>query len=220
MSRLRPMLVVEIAFWFLGALLIALFLLARLGGDWEQRRALADFGAARAATLSLSDTGAIAQPLAARPADAPSAPPTPQPTADPVESTAGSAALPVAVLRIASVELEVPVFADTSERNLNRGAGWVEGTDTPGGNGNMAIAGHRDRHFRPLKDLAVGDLMVLQSLHGERSYRVASLAIVEPEDVSPLAATEQAAITLVTCYPFHFVGNAPQRFIVRAFAVN
>lgn len=206
MSRLRPMLVVELAFWALGAVLIVLFLLARTGGDWEQRRALADFGAARAAALA--GAGAIAQPTAAA-----------QGAVDPA-ATADNATLPVAVLRIPSIELEVPVFADTSERNLNRGAGWVAGTDAPEGGGNMAIAGHRDRHFRPLKDLAIGDLVVLQSLQGERSYRVESLAVVDPEDVSSLAATEQAAITLVTCYPFYFVGNAPQRFIVRAHAVE
>jgi LPXTG-site transpeptidase (sortase) family protein len=206
----------ELACWSLGALLTGLFLVGWLGGDWQQRHALAVFSAAQAA--------AQAEPAAALPAaasgvvDAGRGPLVPLLATDVAAMVDPSATLPVAVLRIARIELEVPVFADTSERNLNRGAGWVEGTAPPGSHGNVAIAGHRDRHFRPLARLAVGDLVVLASLRGERSYRVSSLAIVEPEDVSPLAATTEAAITLVTCYPFHFIGNAPQRFIVRALA--
>lgn len=206
----------ELACWSLGVLLTGLFLVGWLGGDWQQRHALAVFSAAQAA--------AQAGPTAALPAaatgvvDAGRGPPVPSLATDVAAMVDPSATLPVAVLRIARIELEVPVFADTSERNLNRGAGWVEGTAPPGSHGNVAIAGHRDRHFRPLARLAVGDLVVLASLRGERSYRVSSLAIVEPEDVSPLAATTEAAITLVTCYPFHFIGNAPQRFIVRALA--
>jgi sortase A len=127
--------------------------------------------------------------------------------------------LPIALLRISRVGLEVPVFADTSERNLYRGAGWVKGTSAPDDGGNMAIAAHRDSYFRALKDVAVGDIIEIESITQQQTYRVVKLSIVEPEDVSSLYATDTAAVTLVTCYPFYFVGNAPQRYIVRAVAM-
>ncbi|MCA1779948.1 MAG: class D sortase [Xanthomonadaceae bacterium] len=118
------------------------------------------------------------------------------------------------------VNLEVPVFADISERNLSRGAGWVPGTALPNDGGNMAIAAHRDQYFRALKDVAVGDLLELESLSGPQDYRVTSLTIVEPEDLWPLDPADVATVTLVTCYPFYFVGSAPQRYIVQAVAVD
>lgn len=206
----------ELACWSFGILLTGLFLVGWLGGEWQQRHALAVFGTAQAATQAGLPESAPAASGAVFGADP--GPLAPSPATHVVGGNDPGAALPVAVLRIARIELEVPVFADTSERNLNRGAGWIEGTSPPGSHGNVAIAGHRDRHFRPLARLAVGDRIVLASLRGERSYRVSSLAIVEPEDVGSLAATNEAAITLVTCYPFRFVGAAPQRFIVRALA--
>ncbi|HRQ63810.1 MAG TPA: class D sortase [Xanthomonadaceae bacterium] len=218
MTRWDPSASVELACWLIGIGLILLFFAARVSGDWQHDRALVSFGEARVAAKARTEVPAIPafDPLAdegVEPLAASGAP-------DPAPDSGDTSALPIAVLRIASIELQVPVFADTSERNLNRGAGWVEGTAPPHDIGNMAIAGHRDRHFRPLKDVAVGDVVVLESLTGERSYRVTTLAIVEPEDVSSLAATEDAAVTLITCYPFHFIGNAPQRFIVRALAMD
>lgn len=125
---------------------------------------------------------------------------------------------PVALLRIPSVGIEVPVYPNIEERNLNRGAGLIDGTATPGSDGNIGIAAHRDGYFRALKDIAVGDALELRSPTQLRRYRVSDISIVQPTDTSPLQATAGPAITLVTCYPFHFVGNAPQRFIVRAMA--
>ena len=118
------------------------------------------------------------------------------------------------------VDLKVPVFADISERNLSRGAGWIPGTASPNDGGNMAIAAHRDQYFRALKDVAVGDLLELESLSGPRNYRVTSLTIVEPEDLWPLDPTDVATVTLVTCHPFYFIGSAPQRYIVQAVAFD
>jgi len=125
---------------------------------------------------------------------------------------------PVALLRIERVSLEVPIYPDIDERNLNRGAGLVDGTALPGSDGNVAIAAHRDGYFRVLRNVVVGDLLELDSLSDTRSYRVSDITIVDPTDVSPLDPTTQPAVTLVTCYPFYFVGNAPQRYIVRAVA--
>ena len=82
--------------------------------------------------------------------------------------------------------------------------------------GNSGIAGHRDGFFRGLKDIARGDTIELDTLHGTDVYRVERTWIVEPEDVSVLDPTPEPALTLVTCYPFYFRGSAPQRFIVRA----
>jgi sortase A len=126
--------------------------------------------------------------------------------------------VPAALLRIPHVDLEVPVYVGTSERNLNRGAGLVEGTASPGSDGNIAIAAHRDGYFRVLKDVSLGDLLELESPTGQRRYRITDLVVVEPTDVWPLHATDEPTVTLVTCYPFYFVGSAPQRFIVRAVA--
>jgi len=84
------------------------------------------------------------------------------------------------------------------------------------GEGNLGIAGHRDGFFRPLKDIVVGDSMELLTTTGVVNYEVTSIVIVDPGDVSVLAPTEKTTITLVTCYPFYFVGHAPKRYIVKA----
>lgn len=123
---------------------------------------------------------------------------------------------PLAILRIPKIDLEVAVLAGTSELVLNRGVGHIDGTPLPGGGGNVGIAGHRDGYFRGLKDIAVGDAIELETLAGTERYAITELHIVDPADVWVLAPTEVPAITLVTCYPFYFVGSAPQRFIVRA----
>lgn len=127
---------------------------------------------------------------------------------------------PLAVLRIPEIDLEVAVLEGTSELVLNRGVGHITGTPLPGEDGNIGIAGHRDGYFRRLKDIAVGDLIELETLVGPASYAITELLIVDPPDVWVLDPTETPSITLVTCYPFYFVGSAPQRFIVRAEKVN
>ena len=124
--------------------------------------------------------------------------------------------VPLAVLRIPRIHLEVPVLEGTSDITLNRGGGHVEETAMPGTSGNSGIAGHRDGFFRGLKDVGPGDTVELETLHEKQIYRIERAWIVNPEDVSVLDPTPEQAITLVTCYPFYFVGSAPQRYIVRA----
>jgi sortase A len=126
---------------------------------------------------------------------------------------------PLAVLRIPKIGLEVAVLPGTDDRTLDRGVGHIEDTAPPGTDGNSGIAGHRDGFFRGLKDIAPGDAIELDTLHGKEIYRVERTWVVEPEDVSVLDPTPTRALTLVTCYPFYFVGSAPQRFIVRAVRV-
>lgn len=129
-------------------------------------------------------------------------------------------AAPLAVLRIPKLDLVVPVLEGTDELALNRGVGHIEGTPRPGEAGNVGIAGHRDGFFRGLKDIVVGDRLDLATDDGTESYQVAGITIVPPSDVSVLAATAQPTVTLVTCYPFYFVGSAPLRYIVRAVRVE
>ena len=123
---------------------------------------------------------------------------------------------PLAVLRIPKIRLEVPVLPGTDDRTLDRAVGHIEGTAKPGTDGNLGIAGHRDGFFRGLKDIAAGDTIELDTFQGKDSYRVERTWVVKPEDVSVLGPTSTRALTLVTCFPFYYVGAAPQRFIVRA----
>ena len=123
---------------------------------------------------------------------------------------------PLAVLEIPSVKLEVPVFAGTSQWALNRGVGHVDTTPLPGEAGNSALSGHRDGFFRSLDGVKQGDVLTLRTLEADYSYRVDSISIVDPLDISVLEPTEASVITLITCYPFYYVGSAPDRYIVRA----
>ena len=127
---------------------------------------------------------------------------------------------PLAVLRIPKIRLEVAVLPGTDDATLDRGLGHIEDTALPGGVGNAGIAGHRDGFFRGLKDILPGDTIELDTLDRKEIYRVERTWIVDPSDVSVLDPTPAAALTLVTCYPFYFVGSAPQRFIVRAVRVD
>jgi sortase A len=122
----------------------------------------------------------------------------------------------LAVLRIPKIGLEVAVLPGTDDFVLNRAVGHIDDTAMPGMDGNAGIAGHRDGFFRGLKDIGRGDAIDVETLAGRRSYRVERTWIVDPDDVSVLDPTPGRALTLVTCYPFYFVGPAPERFIVRA----
>jgi len=123
---------------------------------------------------------------------------------------------PLAVLRIPKIRLEVPVLRGTDEFTLNRAVGHIDDTALPGTDGNSGIAGHRDGFFRGLKDIGPDDAIELETLGGKEVYRVERTWVVYPEDVSVLDPTPTRSLTLVTCYPFYFIGSAPKRFIVRA----
>ena len=127
---------------------------------------------------------------------------------------------PLAVLRISKVHLEVPVLEGTDDLTLNRGVGHIAGTGRPGDEGNIGIAGHRDGFFRVLKDIGLGDTIELLTPRGTDTYRVDNVVVVRPNNVSILGPRPAGSLTLVTCYPFYFVGSAPQRYIVQASITN
>ena len=102
---------------------------------------------------------------------------------------------------------------------LRLGAGHIAGTPLPGEPGNSGIAGHRDTFFRELKDIRSNDEIQLQTATGLFRYEVDWVKVVAPDDTSVLAPSTESALTLVTCYPFQFLGSAPQRFVVRAHKV-
>jgi sortase A len=112
--------------------------------------------------------------------------------------------------------LEVPVYESASELHMDRGVARIDGTGEPGQAGNMGIAGHRDGYFRVLKDIRFGDNLIFTSAEGSQTYVVQQLMVVDPSAVGVLDPTSESAITLITCYPFYFVGHAPERFVVRA----
>ena len=127
---------------------------------------------------------------------------------------------PVAVLEIAKLQIRVPVFDGTDDLTLNRGVGRIIGTAKPGESGNIGIAGHRDGFFRGLKNISVGDEVDLMITKEKVTYVVDQIEIVSPTDVRVLRPRSLPSLTLVTCYPFYFVGDAPQRFIVHASIVS
>jgi sortase A len=103
-----------------------------------------------------------------------------------------------------------------SARVLRRAVGHVPGTALPGQRGNMVLAGHRDTFFRGLGSVGKDDLIELETVRGTYRYRVQSTRVVGPDDTWVLAPSQGQTLTLVTCYPFHFIGPAPKRFIIRA----
>lgn len=123
-------------------------------------------------------------------------------------------------LEIASLGLSVPVLEDCDSPTLRRGVGHVPGTAVAGGLGNMVLAGHRDTFFRPLRRIAPGMEIRLVAPSGRWRYVVDRTEVVQPEQTSILGIGDVPEMTLITCYPFEFIGAAPRRFIVHAHLVS
>lgn len=122
----------------------------------------------------------------------------------------------IGILKIARLHMEVPIFEGTDDLTLQRGAGHITGTDVLGGSGNTGIAAHRDSFFRDLNGIAIGDEIELFTPAAIQRYEVRNTTVVEPTDTGVLAERGDPTLTLVTCFPFYFVGSAPKRFIVWA----
>jgi sortase A len=121
-------------------------------------------------------------------------------------------------ISIPRLHLSAIVEEGVDEATLSRAVGHIPGTALPGEIGNMGIAGHRDTFFQKLKDLQPNDEIDFTTHSGRYHYTVESLTVVEPTDVSVLASKGGKILTIVTCFPFHYIGAAPRRFIVHAVA--
>lgn len=123
-------------------------------------------------------------------------------------------------LEIPRLHVKAMVREGADESTLRRAVGHIPGTALPGNIGNVALAGHRDTFFRELRDIRKNDSIDLKTENGTYRYEVQSTRIVSPRDVGVLAASGGETLTLVTCYPFYYIGSAPKRFIVRATQVS
>jgi sortase A len=184
---------VQYAFWFTGALLCSL-----CAGAYLERRFY------QAAENRRLEEALVSN--AARPA----------PVRAPRESSRRTAGSLVGRLEIERLGLSAIVLEGSESRTLSRGVGRIPETADPGQDGNVVLSGHRDTFFRPLRQIRAGDRVTLQTPIGLYRYVVEWTAVVEPTDNASLKATADRSLTLVTCYPFRYVGPAPQRFIVRA----
>jgi len=128
----------------------------------------------------------------------------------------GRAGDPLGRIEIERIGLTAMIMEGIDDKTLRRAVGHFPGTALPGQQGNVAIAGHRDTFFRALRHIRKDDEITLTTLTGSHRYRVDSTEVVEPEAIEVLDDSDDAILTLVTCYPFDFVGPAPRRFIVRA----
>lgn len=126
----------------------------------------------------------------------------------------------IAILSIPRLGMSSLVVEGTDDDELKVAPGHIPGTGFPGSAGNIGIAGHRDTFFRPLRNIQMGDMITLATRERKFQYRVVSTQVVRPRDVGVLNRTAQETLTLVTCYPFSFVGSAPKRFVVHAICEN
>src|SRR5665213_1377720 len=121
-------------------------------------------------------------------------------------------------VEIPRLHLSAIVFQGTKMSVLNHGVGHVDGSSLPGQPGNVVLAAHRDTFFRSLRDIRQGDVITVTTESGNRTYTVESTEVVDPAAISVMDPTLKPTLTLITCYPFYYVGHAPKRFIVRALA--
>jgi sortase A len=119
-------------------------------------------------------------------------------------------------IEIPAVGLATRVLEGSNAPTLRLAVGHIPGTALPGSSGNVGLAGHRDTFFRPLRRIKLGDQIRFTTAAGTFKYRVISLRVVLPNAIEVLNATPLPTLTLVTCYPFDFIGTAPQRLIVHA----
>ena len=206
---------VEIGLYLGGVVLLAIFFQIRADSERQREEGVRTFQAALDNEVALvsSSSGDVVLSTVTAPNQEHWAN---QRVAKYEQSLKVEAGPPLAVMTIDKLGIQVPVYDGADDFNLNRGVARIKGTATVDADGNLGIAGHRDGFFRGLKDIAMGDRIELQTTRGIAVYTVSSITIVEPDDVSVLAPTPERTITLVTCYPFYFVGQAPKRYIVKA----
>lgn len=216
---------VEDTLWILGVVLLGAVLgevAARWSYQTQQERALEQVPAPPPVTApAMPSAPAVAagepEPQAARVKSV-----APKRSLEKKERRRAVAVDPTAVGRIEIPRIGVAAFVrdGADEGTLSVAVGLVPGTARPGEAGNMVLAGHRDTFFRPLRKIRLNDRIRVVVPPHTYEYRVQSLRVVEPEETSVLASKGVEELTLVTCYPFRFIGSAPERFIVSAARVN
>jgi sortase A len=127
---------------------------------------------------------------------------------------------PLGRIDIPRVGISSVILEGTDEDTLSLSVGHISGTARPGSDGNIVLAAHRDTFFRGLEHIQIGDGILVTSTGGDRTYEVDTTRIVDPTDVYVLKDTGSPTLTLVTCYPFHYLGPAPKRFIVQAHLIR
>lgn len=194
-----------------GLMLFGVWLGARIHSVVNSRVAIAQFESANQ-TESSDDVATLPDPSATMPVDFRLW--SPKRVSAYEESLTLKTEPALAILRIPKIHLEVPVFNDTDDLTLNRGVGRILGTARIGEIGNLGLAGHRDGFFRGLQDIESGDVIELVRATHLDQYIVTEISVVTPEHTSVLRRTTVPTLTLVTCFPFYFIGHAPKRYIV------
>lgn len=199
---------IERVLFVLAILALGSYAYAWIDARWvqyqENRRLEAALAAAPRAQTPASETDALGS---FRQKEAP-ADPEPAPELEEGEL--------IGRIEIPSAGVSAMILEGIGKKTLRRGVGHIPGTPLPRWEGNVGLAAHRDSFFRGLKDIRKNDIIKLTTLHGTFEYRVESTEIVLPRDTHVLEETEKPTLTLVTCYPFYYVGSAPKRFIVKA----
>jgi len=207
---------VEALLWSAGIALIGwcllVWVLARVAQELDSEA----LDAERARSAAASSAAPAAPPAPAIPA----APEASAPTAEAAPAAPRSRPAPdpllVGRLEIARLGMSVMVREGTDDKTLRRAVGHIAGTALPGEDGNVGLAGHRDTFFRSLRGIRRGDEIRLVTADDAFLYRVFETRVVGPADTSVLASDGAPSLTLVTCWPFKYVGHAPKRFVVRA----
>lgn len=204
----------------IGLALLAVFLTAYLHRMVMVRAGMKSFEDAKRQAAANSTDSVMAETGAGETVSGSSENNTTSPRSDGQASSAGSTrrvwAVPLAILRIPRIHLDVPVLGSTDDITLNRGVGRIAGTAAPGQKGNIGIAGHRDSFFQNLKEVNRGDEIELETTTSSEIYVVDNILVTGEDDLSVLQPRGSQSLTLITCYPFHYVGPAPRRFVVQA----
>jgi sortase A len=201
-----------------GLLCLSLFAYAKIDAKWfeyRQNRALDEALAAKAQEPVASAAGA--QGVSATD-HLDTFQPVPAAVPAPIDEGSLLGRIEISRLGISSLVLE-----GVESATLRRGVGHIPNTampETNGKNGNVGLAAHRDTIFRGLKDVRKGDRVTIESMSGTSTYSVDWTRVVKPDDVSVLTSSDKPELTLVTCYPFYYIGSAPERFIVRAHRID
>ena len=203
----------EQVMFVIGLALLAVYVVARLHSGVSSKVAIAEFEAEEAASAA-DGTSPLLDPALGSNVDFRLW--SVKRVAAYKDSLAKKKDAPLAILRIPKISLEVPIFNGTDDLTLNRGVGRILGTARVGQPGNLGIAGHRDGFFRGLQSIVTGDVVELARPGFRDRYTVSQIRIVRPEDTYVLESTPGPTLTLVTCFPFYFVGSAPKRYVVSA----